>query len=64
VAKLQQRFLRAELPGILATRADVLSPRMMRTIGDLAGDWRRVDDRIEALSTNIEILARQDSGCE
>ena len=58
------RFLRAELPGILATRSDVLSPRMRRTIEDLAGDWRRLDERIEALSTDIEILARQDSGCE
>jgi hypothetical protein len=29
------RFLRAELPGILATRTDVLSPRMGRTIEDV-----------------------------
>ena len=35
------RFLRSELPGILAKRTDVLSPRMMRIIEDLAGDWRR-----------------------
>jgi len=41
------RFLRAELPGILATRSDVLSPRMLRIIEDLAGDWRRLDERIE-----------------
>ncbi len=34
-------FLRAELPGILAKRTDVLSPRMLRVIEDLAGDWRR-----------------------
>ena len=34
------RFLRAELPGILATRTDVLLPRMLRVIEDLAGDWR------------------------
>src|ERR1700747_2876175 len=33
------RFLRAELPGILATRTDVLSPRMSRVIEELAGDW-------------------------
>jgi len=32
------RFLRTELPGILAKRSDVLSPRMMRIIEDLAGD--------------------------
>jgi transposase len=42
------RFLRAELPGILATCTDVLSPRMLRVIEDLAGDWRRLDARIEA----------------
>jgi hypothetical protein len=40
-------FLRAELPGILAKRTDVLSPRMLRVIEDLAGDWRRLDERIE-----------------
>jgi transposase len=28
-------FLRAELPGILAKRTDVLSPRMLRVIEDL-----------------------------
>ncbi|MCK1602619.1 IS110 family transposase, partial [Bradyrhizobium sp. 166] len=39
--------LRSELPGILATRTDVLSPRMLRIIEDLAGDWRRLDERIE-----------------
>src|SRR6266576_1753380 len=33
-----QRFLRAELPGIMAKRSDVLSPRMMRIIEGLAGD--------------------------
>ena len=34
------RFLRAELPRILTTPCDVLSPRMVRVIEDLAGDWR------------------------
>src|SRR2546421_4961848 len=42
-----QRFLRIELPIILASRTDVLSPRMLHTIEDLAGDWRRLDERIE-----------------
>src|SRR5580700_3417299 len=54
------RFLRAELPNILATRSDVLSPRMLRIVEDLAGDWRRLDERIEGLSGEIEALARQD----
>jgi hypothetical protein len=34
-------FLRAELPAILAKCTDVLSPRMLRIIEDLSGDWRR-----------------------
>jgi transposase len=57
------RFLRAELPGILATRSDVLSPRMLRLVEDLAGDWRRLDVRIEDLSGEIEALAQQDQAC-
>jgi transposase len=28
------------------------------------GDWRRLDDRIEGLSKEIEALARQDAACE
>jgi hypothetical protein len=58
------RFLRAELPRILATPCDALSPRMLRVIEDLAGDWRRLDKRIEDLSSEIEVLARRDVGCE
>src|SRR6266576_1401064 len=58
------RSLRSELPGILATRTDVLAPRMLRIIEDLAGDWRRLDERIEGLSSEIETLARQDKACE
>jgi transposase len=58
------RFLRTELPNILAKRSDVLLPRMMRIIEDLAGDWRRLDERIEVLSTDIEALADQDPACE
>src|SRR5215471_17511042 len=58
------RFLRAELPRILATPSDVLSPRMVRLIKDLAEDWRRLDERIDRLSNEIAALAQQDAGCE
>jgi transposase len=37
---------------------------MVRVIEDLAGDWHRLDDRIEVLSGEIGALARQDGGCE
>jgi transposase len=58
------RFLRVELPRLLATPADVLSPRMIGVIEDLARDWRRLDERIEHLSSEITALAHQDAGCE
>jgi transposase len=43
---------------------NALSPRMVGVIEDLAGDWRRLDDRIKGLSSEIELLARRDVGCE
>jgi transposase len=55
---------RTRPPGILAKRSDVLSPRMMRLIEDPAGDWRRLDERIEGLSTDITSLVEQDPTCE
>ena len=58
------RFLRAELPGIPAAPSDVLSPRMAHIVEDLMGDWRRLDERIEDLSNEIEAIALQDVGCE
>ena len=58
------RFLPAELPRILATPPDALSPRMVRVIEGLAGDWRRLNERIDDLSGEITTLARQDAGCE
>ena len=48
------RFLRRQLPGILAKRIDVLSSRMSRIIEDLSGDWRQLDERIEQLTQEIE----------
>ena len=59
-----QRFLRAELPRILGTSSADLSPNMTQIIEDLASDWRRLDERIDRLSAEIEALARQDAGCE
>jgi transposase len=57
------RFLRAELPNILARPSDTLSPRMVRLLEGLTGDWRRLDERVEGLSNEIEAIARQDAGC-
>jgi transposase len=48
---------------ILAKRADVLSPRMVRIVAELAGDWRRLDERIETVTDEIEALAKSDDSC-
>jgi transposase len=56
--------LRAELPGILGTRTDALSPRLLHIIEDLIGDWRHLDQRIDNVSLQIEALAEADAGCE
>jgi len=57
------RFLRQQLPQILATRTDVLSPRMVRIAGDLVGDWDYLDERIERVTDEIESLAKTDVSC-
>ena len=54
------RFLRQQLPQILATRTDVVSPRMIRIISDLIGDWEYLDDRITRVTDEIEDLAYAD----
>lgn len=59
-----QRFLRTELPDVLAAPADVLSPQMARIIEGLAADWRHLDERIDCLSNEIHAMARADVNCE
>jgi ATP-dependent protease HslVU (ClpYQ) peptidase subunit len=54
---------RQQLPQILATRSDVLSPRMVRIIGELIGDWEHLDERIERVTDEIEALARAAENC-
>ena len=60
----QLHWLRHALPDILAQRTDILSPRMVRILEDLAQDWRRLDDRIEAVSGEIEDLAQTTESCQ
>ena len=57
------RFLRQQLPDILARRIDVLSSRIIRIIEDLSGDWRRLDERIEHVTEEIEELAHGTESC-
>jgi transposase len=56
--------LRKALPDILSSNDDALSPRMVNLIAELIQDWRRLDERIAAVSAEIESLAEQDEGCQ
>src|SRR6201986_4054453 len=59
----QLHWLRHALPDILAQRTDVLSPRMVRILEDLAQDWRRLDGRIEAVTDEIDALSKNTELC-
>jgi transposase len=62
-ARQGRQFLRAELPTMLATRSDVLSVRMLRTIEDLAHDWRKLDERIDRLFASRRPTGVWSHGC-
>jgi len=57
------RFLRQQLPEILTKRIDVLSPRVIRIVEDLSGDWWRLDERIDCVTEEIEQLAHGTESC-
>ena len=48
------RFLRQQLPEILAKRTDVLSPRMIAVIENISNDWRRLDERIKHVPKRLK----------
>jgi transposase len=54
---------RHALPDILAQRTDVLSPRMIRILADLARDLRHLDERIDAVTGEIEALCKNSEAC-
>ena len=56
--------LRRALPDILSANTGALSPRMVNLISELVQDWRRLDERIAAVSAEIESLAEQDQACQ
>jgi transposase len=51
------RFLRQQLSEILAKRTDVLSPRMIRIVADLSGDWRRASAPLTYVAAHTRLLA-------
>jgi transposase len=56
--------MRAALVEILSQPPSDLSPRIQRLLCELGEDWRRLDDRIDAMSDEIEALAKDDTACQ
>ena len=59
-----QRFLRAELPRILATPPDVLSPRMVRVMWTWPATGASSMAGSKGYRARSKPIARQDAGCE
>jgi transposase len=58
------RALRNSLFAILENRKDEISPRMARLILDLYQDWCHLDERIDAVTGEIEELSRVEAKCQ
>jgi transposase len=58
------RPLRKVLPEVSSSPPEALSPRILRLIAELDEDWRRPDERIEAVSAEIENLSEKDAACQ
>ena len=56
--------LRKVLPEVLSSPPEALSPRLLRLIAELDRDWRHLDERLEALSAEIENLSENDGACQ
>jgi transposase len=56
--------LRKLLTEVLSSAPETLSPRILRLISELDEDWRRLDQRLEAISAEIETLSQNDPACQ
>jgi transposase len=57
------RALKNSFLTILEERKDEISPRMRRVLIGLYGDWLWLDDRIDAVSKEIEEISRTEEHC-
>jgi transposase len=58
------RTLRKSLFAILENRKDEISPPTAKLILGLYGDWCGLDERIEAVTSDIEELSRVEAKCQ
>jgi len=57
------RALRNSLFEILKNRANEISARMSQLIAGLSEDWLRLDERIEAVTKEIEEISQSEANC-
>lgn len=57
------RAVRNSLLTLLDERRDEISPRMRHVIFDLHDDWRRLDDRIDSVSSEIAEVGEGEAHC-
>ena len=57
------RALKNSFEAILEDRKDEISPRMRKILIGLYGDWMWMDDRINAVSKEIEDISRTEENC-
>ncbi len=57
------RALKNSFLTILEERKDEISPRMRKILIGLYGDWLWMDDRIDAVSSEIERISRTEENC-
>ncbi len=58
------RFLFTALPEILGQHGDLLSPRTQHLLMDLSEDLRYLDQRLDAITGEIEEIAKADEACQ
>lgn len=56
--------LRKSLFAILQNREDELSPRMVDIIVGLYEDWLWLDQRVEAVTAEIELISKREANCQ
>jgi transposase len=56
--------LRNSLFAILGNRKDEISPRMSDLIVGLYADWQALDERIEAITGEIEMISKSEVNCQ
>ena len=56
--------LRSSLFAILENRKDEISPRMNDLIIDLSNDWFGLDERIGAITSEIELIGKSEENCQ